>query len=75
MVPKIDIVRLLKTRFSDGFSKYISRSLFLAMSGFLVSAISASSTIYFLPMYIMFGFSVAVVELDQREKRIENFAS
>jgi teichuronic acid biosynthesis protein TuaE len=41
--------------------KYYSSSLFLAMIGFTVGAISASSTIYVLPMWIMFGLSVATI--------------
>lgn len=44
--------------------KYYSQSLFLAVCAFVPSAIAASSTIYFLPMWIMFGFAIAVIHLD-----------
>ena len=43
--------------------KYYSQSLFLSMAGFIPSAIAASSTIYFLPMWIMFGLSISVIFL------------
>ena len=39
--------------------KYYSQSLFLSMVSFLPGAISASSVIYELPMWILFGFSIA----------------
>ena len=45
--------------------KYFSKSLFLSMTAFVPAAISASSTIYFFPMWIMFGFAISVVNLSK----------
>ena len=41
--------------------KYYSESLLLSLIGFLPAAVAASSTIYFFPMWIMFGFSISVI--------------
>ena len=55
----------------EPFVKYLSQSLFLSMLGFLPAAIAASSTIYFFPMWIMFGLSIATVLLgEQRSIRL-----
>jgi len=43
--------------------KYYSQSLFLSLSAFVPAAIAASSTIYFFPMWIMFGFAISVILL------------
>lgn len=48
--------------------KFFSQSLFLTMIGFVPAAISASSTIYFFPMWIMFGMSMAVISLYNKSK-------
>ena len=42
---------------------YYASSLLLSMIGFIPAAIAASSTIYFFPMWIMFGMSIAVINL------------
>ncbi len=41
--------------------KYYSQSLILSMVAFVPAAIAASSTVYFLPMWIMFGFSISII--------------
>lgn len=41
--------------------KYYSSACSLSMMGFLVAAVSASSVIYFLPMWLLYGFSIAVL--------------
>ena len=45
--------------------KYYSESLFLSLMSFIPAAIAASSTIYFFPMWIMFGFSISVIHLSK----------
>ena len=40
---------------------YYSQSLFLSMIAFIPAAIAASSTIYFFPMWIMYGFAISVI--------------
>tara|TARA_Y100000591_G_C21728653_1_gene642799 strand:- start:63 stop:842 length:780 start_codon:yes stop_codon:yes gene_type:complete len=45
--------------------KYYSQSLFLSITAFIPAAIAASSTIYFLPMWIMFGFAISVILLSK----------
>ena len=43
--------------------KYYSKSLFLSMSAFIPASIAASSTIYFFPMWILFGLAISVTLL------------
>jgi len=42
---------------------YLSKSSFVALSGFIVSAVAPSSVIYFFPMYILFGFSISTINI------------
>lgn len=48
-------------KLTDSNLKYCSQSLFVSMSSFIISAISASSVIYLLPMWIMYGLSIATI--------------
>ncbi len=61
------IIRLFKVsrRSFDLDVKYYSQSLFLSMIGFIPAAVAASSTIYFLPMWIIFGLSISVINLSR----------
>ena len=45
------------------FFKYHAGALFIGSVVFLISAISASSVIYLLPMWLFFGMSIAVVRV------------
>ena len=45
----------------NSFYKYHSGALFMSMCIFAVGCISASSVIYFLPMWCMFGLSVVLI--------------
>ena len=45
--------------------QYYSQSLFLSITAFIPAAIAASSTIYFFPMWIMFGFAISVILLSK----------
>ena len=49
----------------DNGLKYYSQSLFLSVTAFIPAAIAASSTIYFFPMWIMFGFAISVILLSK----------
>ena len=49
---------------------YYSQSLFLSMIAFLPAAVAASSTIYFFPMWIMFGMSISVITIYKNSKII-----
>ena len=63
---------LLISRWSKNETeKYFSQSLFLSMIAFIPSAVAASSTIYFFPMWLMFGFSTSLVNLLDKEKLIQ----
>ena len=42
---------------------FYAQSLLLSMIAFVPASISASSTIYFFPMWIMFGMSISVISL------------
>ena len=48
--------------------KYYSQSLFLSVTAFIPAAIAASSTIYFFPMWIMFGISISVISLSKKDQ-------
>lgn len=49
--------------------KYYSQATFLSMVSFPIGAISASSVIYLLPMWLMYGFSISVINIWILEKR------
>ena len=46
--------------------KYYSQSLFISITAFIPAAIAASSTIYFFPMWIMFGMSISIIRLSKK---------
>ena len=48
--------------------QYYGSALFLAMIGFVPAAIAASSTIYFFPMWVMFGLSISVIYAYRRKR-------
>ncbi len=50
--------------------KYYSQSLFLSLIAFIPAAIAGSSTIYFFPMWIMFGFAISVILLSKSDFQI-----
>ena len=56
----------------DRFYRYHSGALFISMMAFLVAAVSASSVIYLLPMWLMFGSSIALISLYKKERLYEN---
>ncbi len=45
----------------DDKIKYYSQSLFLSLIGLVPAAVAASSTVYFFPMWIVFGLSISVI--------------
>jgi len=47
---------------------YVSKAAFFALLFFLISAISSSSVIYFIPLWILFGLSIAIINLWKYEK-------
>ena len=51
---------------NDNQIKYFSESLFLSMIAFVPSAVAASSTVYFFPMWIMFGFGISVISISSK---------
>ncbi|MFC0236522.1 O-antigen ligase family protein [Fictibacillus phosphorivorans] len=46
-----------------------STSCLLSLIGFIFGAVSVSSAIYLLPMWILFGFSIATINNFEREKK------
>tara|TARA_Y100001958_G_scaffold30445_1_gene19634 strand:+ start:51430 stop:52740 length:1311 start_codon:yes stop_codon:yes gene_type:complete len=58
---------IISRRSTDYNIKYYSQSLFLSITTFIPAAISASSTIYFFPMWIMFGFAISVIVLSKMQ--------
>ena len=50
---------------NDSWLKYYSESLFLSTTAFIPAAIAASSTIYFFPMWIMFGLAISAILLSK----------
>ena len=64
------IILLVRTYFlslktDDPTINYTSKALTLGMFGFLLGAVSSSSTIYFFPMWMMFGLSLAVLNVGE----------
>lgn len=55
--------------------RYLGRSFSLSMIIFVPAAISASSVIYFLPMWLMIGFAIAIIETDSKIKSEGNSSS
>ena len=53
------IARNLKNQLSSR-----ATGIFLSMVGFIPAALAASSTIYFFPMWIMIGISIAIINLN-----------
>lgn len=51
----------ISKRASDVTLRYYASSSALALAGFSLASISASSVIYFFPMWLLFGFSIATV--------------
>ena len=51
---------------------FYSKSLFLCMVSFVPSAVAASSTIYFFPMWIMFGLSISIINLSLCSNHIKD---
>lgn len=52
---------------TDTFYKYQAGALLVSMMTFLISAVSASSVIYLLPMWLMFGMAIALYNLYEKE--------
>ena len=55
--------------------RYLGRSFSLCMIIFVPAAISASSVIYFLPMWLMLGFAIAIIEIHSKVKSEESPSS
>jgi teichuronic acid biosynthesis protein TuaE len=59
---------LISKRSKNHFMCSISASICIALFTFIFSAISSSSTIYILPMWMMFGGALAVIALNGKAK-------
>lgn len=58
---------------SDGHCmRYYSASTSLALIGFIPAAVSPSTTIYMLPMWLLFGFSLAVINVYKGKRESKN---
>ena len=51
---------------------YYSKALVLGLISFIPSAVAASSTIYFFPMWIMFGLSISILNLSEKSDFVAN---
>lgn len=51
---------------------YFANASLLSLIGFIPGAMSASSVIYFSPMWLLFGFSISVINIDRMSKKMEN---
>ena len=47
-------------------SKYFGKSISLSLIIFIPAAITSSSVIYFLPMWLLFGFAIATLEIESK---------
>jgi teichuronic acid biosynthesis protein TuaE len=52
----------------DNHIKYISRSIFLSMVFFSIGCVSASSVIYNLNMWLMFGMGISIIYINKCQK-------
>ena len=50
---------------NNHFYRYHSGALLVSFATFSVACVSASSTIYFLPMWLMFGLAIALISLNK----------
>lgn len=57
-------------RHPDDFIRYNAQAASLAMIGLTIGLISMSSAIYFLPMYLLFGISFSVCNLNKTESKV-----
>jgi len=48
------------------FSRYLGKSISLSMIIFVPASISASSVIYFFPMWLLFGFAISTLETEKK---------
>ena len=55
---------------NDNQVTYYASALLLTMIGFIPAAIAASSTIYFFPMWIMFGMAIAIISIYRKAENI-----
>ena len=46
--------------------KYFGKSISLSLIIFIPAAITSSSVIYFLPMWLLFGFAIATLEIESK---------
>ena len=60
----IDLFFYSKNNLSSHLT-YYSQALLLSMMGFIPAAVAASSTIYFFPMWIMFGMAISVIKINK----------
>jgi len=54
------------TKSKNKDSQYLGKSISLSMIIFIPAAISASSVIYFLPMWLLFGFAITTLEIESK---------
>src|ERR1035437_685488 len=61
----IMLFKVFKRSYPNSIINYYSKASALSLCGFFVGAVSASSVIYDLPMWILFGFSIAVINISR----------
>ena len=57
---------LVGLRSKISHSKYFGKSISLSLIIFIPAAITSSSVIYFLPMWLLFGFAIATLEIESK---------
>ena len=62
-----NLYRIFKNKLNKEIN-FLAQPLFLSMIGFIPAAISASSTIYFFPMWIMFGMSISLILINKNNQ-------
>ena len=48
------------------FFKYLGKSISLSLIVFIPASVSASSVIYFLPMWLLFGLAITTLEIQNK---------
>jgi teichuronic acid biosynthesis protein TuaE len=62
-----NIYKIYKSH-TNAFFSYHAGSLFVSLLTFIIACISASSVIYLLPMWLMFGMSISLLIIYRKEK-------
>ena len=62
-----NLFKIINTKLNKKLN-FLAQALFLSMIGFIPAAVSASSTIYFFPMWILFGMAISLISINENDQ-------